>query len=119
MNFTLTEQAVLKQAVELLASRTSTKEDEGNVIVLPDETHALLQKVLSPTTIILSESLAETHVEKNVTVATAVERVRDEVGMLTANYDNVEANAFVHFAGAVSHPFVDHVIETLAECNEK
>lgn len=118
MNFTVAEKLLLQQAVELLASRTSTNADEGNVIVLPDNTHALLQKVLSPTTVVLSETLAETHVQKDVTVATAVKKVQDEMGSLTADYGNADADSYVHFVNVVGHPIVDHVVESLTTLND-
>lgn len=113
--FTNQEQELLHQAVRLLASRVSMKSDEGNVLVLADETHALLKNVLSPTTIILSESVANTELGNDILLKDAVVQIQEDVGTLTANYDATEAEAFVCFANETAHPFVEHVMEMLSE----
>ena len=114
-NFTNQEQELLHQAVRLLASRVSTKSDEGNILVLADETHALLKNVLSPTTVILSESVANTKVMNDIRLKDAIVQIQEDVGMLTANYDATDAEAFVCFADETAHPFVEHVVEVLSE----
>lgn len=115
MNFTVEEKAILKQAMELLASKISAKGDEGKVLILPDDSHRLLKKVLSPTTVILSESVANTALSNEMTVQGAVQKLGEESGVVTATYHNIEPDAFVHFVEDASDPFVEHVLESLED----
>ncbi|WP_442637720.1 hypothetical protein [Rossellomorea marisflavi] len=118
MKLTKTEQTLLEQAVEMLATKVSTETDEGNVLVLPDTTYKLLSQVLSPTTVVLSETLAQSRLSEKVSVEDAVHRVGEWHGSVTADFAFEETDAEVHFVKDVGHPFVDYVVESFNEINK-
>jgi len=111
MKLTGIEQNIVHQALEILASQVESKQDEGKVLVLDETSYQYLQQILSPTTVVLSEKLADTHVEANVTVMDAIHKVQESEGSLTADYHSIEAESFVHFVKEVGHPLVDYVVE--------